>query len=758
MPIDTIPAMLTEGEQVVNNEAVDLLGADNIVNANKAGLAIRQQQNPLMTAFNASNASRDAAQQQFKAAVNPASLTGGAQGSVATINAPVAPQIQSAPSALPTGTQRIGNAYSQVGNSAADMSGIKSAIGSVTKPTSGGLNMSKPNNQAAITNMAARSNPTLANVQKAETNMAAIAPPAPAPMKQMSVSLGTNSQPQYFVNGTLDPRGVQEIINRTTGVDKAAGGGISRVMQAKEAFSKMPAPEAVAPATVVDPMAVKMTEAAAKPINIPARSITQTMGENVYRPPVGGWASEAGGVEGAALKEGAKKVIRGIGKYALKPIAGAGALAGIASTATEASPTEAAMQEKYGVEINPIKAKLRQGIQQGEDWAASKISQGAKALASRAANLFTPAANAQEPVSEPGLPVGAPLVGGAKVGSPEGFAAAEKANALPAPQNLGPVGTVPALIPEKTGPGAVQEQVPQSLAEVGAGQGMIVGPKGEKSVATKTGIYKYSPSGELLSTRKPDQAPTQSAKAQALGTTDFWVNRGYEGGQAQYLAEQKAKQGDARRQQLENIALNGGPTGDMSPSEFGRAKRQQATAQNLLQQLDAKEAAQAGLGMKQQELGINERRARASETANAVKEAAAEAREQRLEKQGTKANELAEKKYAQEVAKDEAEQDKPVSVINAKGDKVSIPLREFKAANRDVKRVQAGGQWAAISGNELRSGESPEAYRVRKAKALQKVFPPIDPKTGKELDLHFDEKHNIYSLNENGDFIPYLGD
>lgn len=40
-PSDTIPAMLTPGEFVINREAVGLLGAKNLVNANKAGLWMR---------------------------------------------------------------------------------------------------------------------------------------------------------------------------------------------------------------------------------------------------------------------------------------------------------------------------------------------------------------------------------------------------------------------------------------------------------------------------------------------------------------------------------------------------------------------------------------------------------------------------------------------------------------------------------------------------------------------------------------------
>jgi hypothetical protein len=771
-----IPCMLTPGEVVVPPGIARKIGGDKLAAANKEGLKMRgfqdggeitddlptvglsdstsviPQQNPIMAAFNASNASREAARQQFKAAVNPASLTGGAQGSVAAINAPVAPQIQAAPTALPSGVQKIGNSYSQVGKSAADMSGIKSAIGSVTKPA--GLNMASSNNQAALANMQARSNPNLANVQKAEAGMAK---PAPAPMKQMNVSLGTNSQPQYFANGTLDPKGAQELINRTTGVDKASGGGISRVMLAKEAFAKAPTVEAAPAPVALDPMTAKMTEAAAKPVNIPKPSIAQTMGEHVYQPPVGGWASEAGSAEGGALKAGIGKAAGAVGKYALKPLAGVGALAGIASTATEASPLEAAMKEKYGVEINPIKAKLRQGIQQGEDWATGKISQGAKALASRAADLFTPAVTTTEPNA---LPVGAPLPGGGKVGSPEGFAAAEKANALPAPQNLGPVGTTPTtekaiptspnLGPVDAMPAAGQEQIPQTLGEVGAGQGMIVGKDGRKSIATKTGIYKYSPSGELISKGTPDKAPTQSAKAQALGTTDFWLNKGYEGGQAQYLAEQKSKQGDTRRQYLENIALNGGPTGDMSPSEFGRAKRQQATAQNLLQQLDAKEAAQAGLGMKQQELGINERRAKASETATAVKEAAAEARENRLEKQGAKTTELAEKEYERKV---EAEKNRVQAWTMPDQSEFKGTAQEVPAAKANVTRKMAGAQWE--KDNKPRFNESQEAYRTRKISALQKVFPAYNTKTGEPLEIGWDEKYNLFAKNKKGEYEPY---
>jgi len=42
-PTDTVPALLTPGEHVMNREAVALIGADNLVKANQAGLKMRQQ-------------------------------------------------------------------------------------------------------------------------------------------------------------------------------------------------------------------------------------------------------------------------------------------------------------------------------------------------------------------------------------------------------------------------------------------------------------------------------------------------------------------------------------------------------------------------------------------------------------------------------------------------------------------------------------------------------------------------------------------
>jgi hypothetical protein len=42
-PTDTVPALLTPGEHVMNLEAVALLGADNLVKANKAGLKMRNK-------------------------------------------------------------------------------------------------------------------------------------------------------------------------------------------------------------------------------------------------------------------------------------------------------------------------------------------------------------------------------------------------------------------------------------------------------------------------------------------------------------------------------------------------------------------------------------------------------------------------------------------------------------------------------------------------------------------------------------------
>lgn len=153
-----------------------------------------------------------------------------------------------------------------------------------------------------------------------------------------------------------------------------------------------------------------------------------------------------------------------------------------------------------------------------------------------------------------------------------GNAASTKAAApTQAPANKTPEAAQPA--PEQTKQPEANPQPQQAFApkEVENGQYRVdLDDKGQFiQSANKAGIERVAKG------LRERGGIVKAASKPAGAASDFWVNQGYPGGAAQYKAEQEQKA-------LQNVALNGGGTGNMSVSEFRRANVRQKAAQGIL--------------------------------------------------------------------------------------------------------------------------------------------------------------------------------
>lgn len=137
--------------------------------------------------------------------------------------------------------------------------------------------------------------------------------------------------------------------------------------------------------------------------------------------------------------------------------------------------------------------------------------------------------------------------------------------------------------------------------------GMSQGTKGDVR-------YTQDANGNILreDIRTGQVTPLQNRITSSVNNgqpSPFWQNMGYPGGVEQYRQQKAAQQQQAMQQaqynQLLDIALNGGPSGDMSPAEFGAAKRRQKMAMGALGMLNDSQRDNARLSQQDRQFGMN---------------------------------------------------------------------------------------------------------------------------------------------------------
>lgn len=914
-PSDTVPAMLTPGEAVLNEEAAELVGRDNIAKANQKGLEMRKQvqgyadgteQVPLnqtlpspqnAASLATSNALREGSAQAFQAKtgykpgsaleagttappVAPASLTGGAQGSGADITKPV--EIGSAIPDFSTGSATVGNtkvnkvgtSYSQ--GSLANMSGVKSAVGSVTQPISTGIMRGLPgvtagatgNNEQAKANLfastppipgmannpyafAARARPTT-EVETPTQNLPEIGARLgeQMPSDEELLNLPGEYQVQGFADGTAKVGDVPELRKTllqakypeamppgtppvTHGFEGDPGpkptvtGGIkARVSDFKPDITEKidstlrPADQVVKSGAtpgfknmasaekgiLTDRYRPNFQEVTGPYSKVPPRPTIEA-GKNLVPVqsgqlvPVGNAVSggeggaikgvravkpEVEGIVGRALqnsKAGLKPLLQGAGQAIVPLIEGASAVRDVTTP---------------GMKAEDIAARVGEAGTRG---AGALIgAEGGAALGA---------------FGGPAAPFTVPL--GAAVGGALGYAAPDIANKIQErvtgnkyempsdkarrlrDEGVVPKANVEPYTPTKVVPQQVENTIPTGLearegpvidfskpsvdATVGPAQngdanfGKVVQGNGQTRVELPD-AKSYIQSGDSAAMERVFKGlkerggivsppPKQSEAAQKAGTTDFWLNNGYPGGAQQYMAEQKRKIAEEanaqKRNELVGMALNSGVSGSTNIADVGNMKRRQAAAQNMVAQLDSvdnaqrradleREQASTSAALENKKMDITAQNTAAVNKQNALHQSAQDARDQRRLEQGEETLALANTKENRE---SKAVEQAPIKV-QYKGEKLEGPRPLIESEKRRIDRTQAAKAWQEKNSQGIM--ESDEEYRSKMQRFLNANMPPVDPTTGKEIEIRYDDSGTAWMAGPNGKAVPYVAE
>lgn len=891
-PSDTVPAMLTPGEAVLNKEAAELVGRDTIAQANQKGLEMRNQvqgyadgtdqvsfnqigatTNPQIApspqnaaSLATSEALREGSAQAFQAKtgykpgsalasgstappVAPASLTGGAQGSGADITKPVevgvnTPDFSTGSATLGnTKVNKVGTSYSQ--GSLANMSGVKSAVGSVTQPISTGIMRGMPgitpgatgNNDQAKANMFARTQP-IAGMPNNPYNFAKKAQAAPQQEIQNLPETGArigeqmpsdaellNMPGEYEVQGYADgtekvpapkkvggvtasvsdfkPTTTEATESALRPADQVAKTGATpgfKNMAAAEKgiladryrpnfqevtgpYSKVPPrPTIEAGKNLVPQQTGQVTPvggaysdpAGSKPFKINytlegqpyTKSSSTALVPQAQRPSSNSaWAHEARGANfggaGANLRGIVGKAANAAGTYIAKPLGAVGAALGAANTFTQPAGVEiyarnraaagdpAAQKVVAEGGVNPLREQYDKPIRDitgGEDRSAAQFgsdigtglydmtkgdadrqvveaSQSPEAIAAFKAQRDAKAPKQPEAaIEKPAQDVPAEP----KVDFPaiDFSNPAVEATAGPAQNGDANFGKV------VQGNGQTRVELPDSKSYIQSG-----------NQAAMDRVYKgLKERGGIVS-----PPPKQSEAAQRAGTTDFWLNRGYPGGAQQYMAEQK-------RKGLEDIALNGGVKGTTNVAEIGATKRRQAAAQGLLEQQDKNTATQQQAALEGKKMDITAENTAAVNKQNALHQAAQDARDQRRLEQGEETLALGNKKEDRET---KAAEQAPIKV-QYKGEKLEGPRPLIESEKRRIDRTQAAKAWQEKNSQGIM--ESDDEYRGKMQRFLNANMPPVDPTTGKEIEIRYDDSGNAWMAGPNGKAVPYVAE
>jgi hypothetical protein len=381
-------------------------------------------------------------------------------------------------------------------------------------------------------------------------------------------------------------------------------------------------------------------------------------------PQSAGWeAGEEGSPTWKGIFNGAKNVVGKVAGTALRGANAAGDVLMAAHTASEKSPIEQ-YAESRGVTGADPQEVWRKPLREKVEGVESSLAEGAKEAYGKAKNYFGNRGVGKEAAK--------PATSVTPVATPEVKPAA------PATQT--PVAQTPVQTP--VAPESTVESQPKDLGSVEKGQGFVQGANGKKYSITKEGIFKFDPKTNAWSkTSLAGGPPTQSAAAQAAGTTDFnlnWANAD------KYRAAQQAKEEhanrEAQRQNLMNMAMSN-PNGSMGPVEFGNAKRNKATALHMLESMGREDARGTNRDLEERKLNAAEKHTAATEKhASATEEynrrhlESTEKRDEANLGEAKRRNDLAEQREAF------AQANKPSKYVTKAGEVLSLTPDERRQA------------------------------------------------------------------------------
>lgn len=184
-------------------------------------------------------------------------------------------------------------------------------------------------------------------------------------------------------------------------------------------------------------------------------------------------------------------------------------------------------------------------------------------------------------------------------------------------QREGVIGEGWGLRPEQINPTQQRSYAQENAQNINSAMDNMARANGGEAVSQgKGGSIRYvkDANGNIIRSNAAtgEMAPIQSRVTSSVNNgqpSPFWQNMGYPGGVEQYRQSQAAQQQQAMQQaqynQLLDIALNGGASGDMSPAEFGAAKRRQKMAMAALGMLNESQRDNARLSQQDRQFGMN---------------------------------------------------------------------------------------------------------------------------------------------------------
>lgn len=717
---DTVPAMLTPGEHVINREAVDILGAGKIAAANKAGLGIRKMTAAQgyanggevgATAASSRNlaAPSDVAMAAFQKSLDttPSTSTGlvkrndkdyggapvgsiGGQAVDMRTGAPIekTSTFKGIKPIIP-GVTRTGDSFSNIpAMGGVKPAGVNNALKSTFTPTA--LNFSTPNEQyTPPAGMASALTPSATGLSTPNEEY-----------KPQAV--------QGFAEGTLNPKGVQlepiaaDTIQATPkaagGIMKTTGGGSSvgsftptteeiaaqryastetktgisgslKTLAAKErAIARPPLPEISAegmkpgyePRSTLSlapreaPPAFQM-EAIKTPVNegfdflgksergIKARPSTTFIGPKaspIVEPTL---AEQMGGAKQSARIAPEAAKMGGAASYtppkvdpftggAVKPAAWEGVGTKIAGAAKGIVKGGARILGGMPVQVLASdivnKEALKHDVSSGNVGVGTVI-RAIGALASRLPKY------AAERASEAITGKKAPAIQEYSLNQPAKEAeispTAPKEAEAEGKETMAPVEAKPALMP------AVEEAIPKTLpAQEQPEVTRTTTAEGKDRMTFPGGYIEQAPGANPLSlsatqgihNRSTPESLAELARTIARNADPAFQKRLAE--QAKIvndrIAERKAGEGksakgaakEAALARLEDIALNQGPNGSMSPTEFGRVARRQKSAQTLLAGRQSQQQAEEGNVIEREKLAQQQKNLEGTAAATAA--------------------------------------------------------------------------------------------------------------------------------------------
>lgn len=609
---DTVPAMLTPGEHVVNREAVDILGAGKIAAANKAGLGIRKM-----------NAIQGYANGGAIPVYTP-DTTASSRNLAAPSDAEMAAFQKSLDTTPSTSTGLVkrndkdygGAPVGSIGGQAVDMrtgapiektstfKGIKPIIPGVTRtgdsfsniPAMGGVKPAGVNNALKSTFTPTALNFSTPNEQ--------YTPPAGMASALTPSATGLSTPVQGFAEGG-------EVKKIPLGLTPEQG-NVADYTSAKAT----PATETITPPRnpstgIHNPVSAEPTLAeqmgGAKQSARIAPEAAKMGGAASYTPPK--IDPFTGGAVKPAAWEGVGTKIAGAAKGIVK--GGARILGGMP---VQVLAADIANKEALGEDISSGNVGVDTGIR-AIGYLASRLPKYAAERASEAITGKKAPAIQEYSLNQPAKE--------AEI-SPTAPKEAEAASKEP----MAPVEAKPPAVEEaipKTLPAQEQPEVTRTTTAEGKDRMTFPGGYIEQapgvnplSLSDTQGIHNRSTPESLAELARTIARNADPAFQKRLAEQAKIVN--------DRIAERKAGEGksakgaakEAALARLEDIALNQGPNGSMSPTEFGRVARRQKSAQTLLAGRQSQQQAEEGNVIEREKLAQQQKNLEGTAAATAA--------------------------------------------------------------------------------------------------------------------------------------------